>query len=179
VKGPAATSDPAKRRARTKKAGHRSWAGAGKCVPGIHHGDIMSPETRSRVMSRIRSKNTNPEKILARLLRGKVIRFRRHARDLPGRPDFVFSKERLVVFVDGDFWHGWRFSLWRHKLAPEWAAKIAGNRMRDARNFRRLRREGWKVLRLWEHQLEQSPTRCLERVLDALAASRRSGVLVR
>jgi len=91
-------------------------------------------------------------------------------RSLPGCPDFVFAEQLVVVFVDGDFWHGWRFPLWRHKLQEKWAAKIAANRGRDQKNHRRLRRLGWAVIRIWEHQLKKTPEACLERVLCALNA---------
>jgi DNA mismatch endonuclease, patch repair protein len=71
-----------------------------------HRGDIMSPEKRSAVMAKIRGKNTGPELKLASMLKRARRRFETHASDLPGRPDFVFRKTRVVVFVDGDFWHG-------------------------------------------------------------------------
>lgn len=151
-----------------KKAGHRSWASQNAPVPGTHTGDIMSPETRSAVMSRIKGKDTSPERIMVRALRLLGFRFSRHPKDLPGRPDIVFRRLRLAVFVDGDFWHGWRFPLWEHKLSPKWRDKIAANRARDRRNFRRLRRDGWQVIRLWEHQIEQSAEKCLNRVVQLI-----------
>jgi DNA mismatch endonuclease (patch repair protein) len=123
-----------------------------------HRGDTMSPETRSRVMARIRGKDTGPERIVAAGLVALGLPFETHARDLPGRPDFVLRKYQIAIFVDGDFWHGWRFSQWRDKLSPAWEAKIARNRARDASNFRRLRRLGWAVIRIWEHQLKQDGT---------------------
>lgn len=151
-----------------KKAGHRSWAAGNAPVPGTHTGDFMSPETRSAVMSRIRGKDTKPELALARGLRACGLYFARHPQDLPGRPDVVFRRLRLAVFVDGDFWHGWRFPLWEHKLSPKWQEKITANRKRDRRNFRRLRRNGWHVIRLWEHQMEQTPEACLDRVVQTV-----------
>ena len=75
----------------------------------LHRGDIMSRETRSAVMSRIKGKDTKCELAVGALLSGAGFRFETHARDLPGRPDFVLRDERVAVFVDGDFWHGWRF----------------------------------------------------------------------
>src|SRR4051794_31402439 len=96
-----------------------------------HRGDFMSPATRSRVMSRIRGKNTGPERIVAELLARAGLIAEPQARDLPGRPDFVLRKHRVVIFVDGDFWHGWRFSTWRHKLSEKWELKIDANRRRD------------------------------------------------
>jgi DNA mismatch endonuclease (patch repair protein) len=119
-------------------------------------------------MSRIRGKNTGPEKALVAELAALGLLFETHPSDLDGRPDILFRDEGLAVFVDGDFWHGWRFPLWRHKLSPHWRDKIAANRERDCRIFRRLRRAGWRVLRIWEHQVEQSLQACIERILAAI-----------
>src|SRR5205823_1367865 len=118
-----------------------------------------------RVMAKIRGKDTGPEKLLAERISACGITCERHCIELPGRPDFVFRNSKVVVFVDGDFWHGYRFSLWSHKLSERWRLKIATTRARDHRNFRKLRRLGWKVIRIWEHQVEQSCERCLARVL--------------
>lgn len=119
-------------------------------------------------MGRIRGRDTGPELIVAALLRGHGFKFEQHARDLPGRPDFVFRSRRLVILVDGDFWHGWRFPAWQHKLSPFWSAKIAANRARDSRNIRKLRRSGWKVVRVWEHQIERSVEAVRNRLVDVL-----------
>ena len=150
-----------------RKAGHRSWAAGNAPVSGEHRGDIMSPEQRSRVMSRIRGKNTGPEQIIFAKLRQEGIQFTTHEKDLPGQPDVVFHGVKLAVFLDGDFWHGWRFPLWQHKLSEKWRGKIVTTRERDQRNFRKLRRLGWAVLRIWEHQIERSPDKCVERILAA------------
>jgi DNA mismatch endonuclease, patch repair protein len=131
----------------------------------LHRGDIMSPEKRSALMSRIRGRGTTPELVIARLLRQAQVAYEEHVRDLPGRPDFVLRSSKVAIFVDGDFWHGWRFPAWHLKLSEKWEQKIARNRARDLRNFRALRRRGWMVIRIWEHQLERDPDRCVERVL--------------
>ena len=130
--------------------------------------DIMSPETRSRVMSRIRGRNTGPERALAKLLKGAGLKFGRHGKHLPGRPDFYFPSCKVAVCVDGDFWHGWRFPARKHKLTPFWRKKIGGNRARDRRNMAKLRRLGWRPVRIWEHQMERCPEMVLARVLAAL-----------
>lgn len=130
--------------------------------------DIMSPKTRSALMSRIGPKNTWPEREIARALRKAGRRPQRHVRGLPGRPDFVFARARVAVFVDGDFWHGWRFPAWEYKLSPFWTKKIGDNRARDRRNFRKLRRAGWVVLRIWEHEIERDLERCVDRILVAV-----------
>jgi DNA mismatch endonuclease, patch repair protein len=137
-----------------------------------HRGDIMSPETRSAVMARIKGKNTGPEMLLAKALALHKLRWESHVPDLPGRPDFVFRKHRVVVFVDGDFWHGWRFSIWRDKLTLRWEQKIRGNRKRDLRIHRALRRAGWRVVRIWEHQVERDLAGSVARVRSAIAKSK-------
>jgi DNA mismatch endonuclease (patch repair protein) len=120
-------------------------------------------------MSRIKGKNTSPERIIFAELQRRSIYFARHVRALPGCPDVVFRRAKLVVFIDGDFWHGWRFPLWEHKLSEKWQNKIAATRKRDERNFRKLRGRGWKVLRLWEHQIENDPEQCVGRIVAVRA----------
>ena len=95
---------------------------------------------------------------------------------LPGatsKPDFVIRRERLVVFVDGCFWHGCPLHYTRPKTRREfWEAKIAGNRARDRRIDRALRTAGWRVLHLWEHALQpRQLSRTLGRVRRAVAAA--------
>jgi len=123
----------------------------------LHRGDIMSQEKRSALMSRIRGKDTGPERAVSAIVAALGVKAEFHARDLPGRPDLVLRGRRIAIFVDGDFWHGWRFPVWRNKLSEKWEMKIAANRRRDSLNHARLRREGWLVVRIWEHQLESDP----------------------
>ncbi len=130
----------------------------------------MSPEKRSAVMSRIKGRDTKPELAVAKMLEGLGVAYETHARDLPGRPDFVVREKRIAVLVDGDFWHGWRFADWRFKLSEKWELKIAANIRRDAKNRRALRVHGWTVVRLWEHQVTASPKRCRARLGLALAS---------
>ena len=130
--------------------------------------DNLSPEHRRKTMQAVKGSNTSLERAVeaAFLARGWVCQ--RNVADLPGKPDFVFEAARLVVFVDGDFWHGWRFPLWREKLTPYWKGKIERNRRRDRLNFRRLRRLGWRVLRLWGHQVEKDLAGAVRRVAALL-----------
>ena len=132
--------------------------------------DNLTPRQRSRTMSLIRSKDTRPELTIRRLLHARGLRFRKHARWLPGRPDLLFVSARVTVFVDGDFWHGWRFPTWSGKLAAYWKQKIQGNRRRDSLNVRRLRREGWLVIRVWEHEVESDAAHCVDRIEAAVRA---------
>jgi DNA mismatch endonuclease (patch repair protein) len=128
--------------------------------------DVMTAAQRSQVMSRNRGKDSGPELRLAELLIAGGLSFDRHDPSVPGKPDFVFHKAQVAVFVDGDFWHGWRFPIWQHRMAPFWRKKIDSNRSRDRRNFRRLRHLGWKVLRVWEHQVETDAVQCVKRIAD-------------
>jgi len=125
-------------------------------------------------MSRVRGRDTGLERVVCTGLRKLGLRFRTHAKDLPGRPDVVFRTARVAVFVDGDFWHGYRFPRWRDKLPPFWRAKIAGNRIRDVRNFRKLRRMGWTVVRIWQHASRRDLDSELQRVKSAVAAGKQS-----
>jgi DNA mismatch endonuclease (patch repair protein) len=128
----------------------------------------MTPAQRSKLMSCIRSKDTKIEKQIRSLLHRSGFRFRKHVTTLPGKPDIVFPRHRVVVFLDGDFWHGYRCHTWLPKLAPYWRLKIARNRTRDRNNFQRLRRQGWKVIRLWEHQIKRDADGCVCRIIKHL-----------
>ncbi len=130
--------------------------------------DHLTPAQRSRAMKRVKLKNGSLEKLVQRELRARGLRFQRHVRALPGRPDIVFRKEKLAVFVDGDFCHGWRLPAWEHKLSPFWRDKLHANRARDQRNFRHLRADDWRVIRLWQHEVLKSPSACGERISTAL-----------
>ena len=130
--------------------------------------DNLTPEQRSFTMSRIRSKDTTPELTIRRLAHARGLRFRKHVRSLPGSPDLVFVRAKVVVFVDGDFWHGWRYPSWKNKLKPFWKEKIGRNRDRDRRNFQKLRRKGWIVIRIWEHHVNSDPSQCVDRIEEAL-----------
>jgi DNA mismatch endonuclease, patch repair protein len=159
---------PREDKKKKKKAGHRSWAAKSAPVEGGHTGDIMSAEKRSALMSRIRGINTEPEIAITASLIEDGFTFETHPKDLPGKPDIVFRNSLLAVFIDGDYWHGWRFPLWEHKLTQEWREKIGLNRERDQKNFRKLRRMGWKVMRIWEHEVENNRALCIIRIREGL-----------
>ena len=115
--------------------------------------DIVTPEVRSRIMSRIRGQDTVPEKIVRSLLFRSGFRFRLHRRDLPGRPDIVLPKYRAVIFINGCFWHA--HARCAYATSPSsnrkfWQTKLADNQERDRRNIRKLHQAGWRVLVVWE-----------------------------
>ncbi|MDO8495388.1 MAG: very short patch repair endonuclease [bacterium] len=133
--------------------------------------DIYSKKKRSEIMSLIRSKNTLPEKIVFLYLKKKKkISFQRHCKKIIGKPDVAVPTLKRAVFIDGGFWHGWHFSHWGKRLPNEfWREKIKINMRRDKRSFAKLRRNGWKALRIWDHQLKgknQMPT--LEKIGEFL-----------
>ena len=126
--------------------------------------DIYTRAERSALMAKVRGRgNLTTEEALAKMLRAEGWSGWRRQRSIRGgavgarfqvRPDFVFAARRLAIFVDGCFWHGCP----RHGTRPRgnaafWRAKFRRNRLRDRRDTRRLRREGWHVLRVWEHEL--------------------------
>ncbi len=117
--------------------------------------DVFAPAERSRIMSRIRSKgNWTTEMRFIRMMRRYKISGWRRGSKLPGKPDFLFPKSKLVVFIDGDFWHGNPRKFRLPKTNCEyWRTKIMNNRKRDKIIGRVLRRKGWRVLRIWESRL--------------------------
>ncbi len=130
--------------------------------------DHMTPEQQSRAMSRVRLKNGPLEKRVQKELKAMGLRYQSNNRSLPGSPDIVLRGNRVAIFVDGNFWHGWRLPSWEHKLSDFWRNKLRTNRARDQKNFRRLRRLGWRVCRIWEHQAKDSDR--LTRILRTLAS---------
>jgi DNA mismatch endonuclease, patch repair protein len=126
--------------------------------------DNLTPEQRRLTMSRIRGKDTKVELLVRRELHGRGYRYRVNAAWLPGKPDIAFTRLRVAVFIDGDFWHGWDFDSWRDKLAPYWRDKIAGNIARDRRHAASLRRDGWTVMRVWEHDVERNFERTIAKI---------------
>src|SRR5581483_1224582 len=124
--------------------------------------DVLSKKKRSEVMSLIRSRNTKPEialrKIVSTALYQKGYRYRIHYKRLPGSPDLAFVSQKVAVFVDGAFWHGYTFKKIKGRLPEKyWHAKILGNIKRDKKINRALKRSGWKVVRIWEHDLIKKP----------------------
>jgi len=113
--------------------------------------------TRSENMRRIRSKNTVPELVVRRLLRGQRIRFMQHSKKLPGKPDFVFPEIQKVLFVHGCFWHQHRGCNESHipnSNRSYWQPKLLRNKLRDSSNKRKLTKKGWGYAVVWECQLK-------------------------
>lgn len=142
--------------------------------------DVLTPEQRRLVMSRIRGRDTRPEMLMRRGLHGRGLRYRLHGKDIPGKPDMVFPKYRAVIFVHGCFWHGHGCSLfkWPKTRAAFWKSKIESNMERDRDALAALKADGWRVLVVWECALKGKQRRDLPDVLsDTEAFIRDSGKL--
>lgn len=130
--------------------------------------DVVTPATRSRMMSGIRGKDTKPEMILRRGLHGRGFRFRIHGSTLPGKPDLVFPRHRAVLFAHGCFWHGHECYLFKWPKSREefWRTKIGQNRDRDTAAIEKLRSAGWRVGEVWECALKGRTRLPVAEVLD-------------
>jgi DNA mismatch endonuclease (patch repair protein) len=118
-------------------------------------------------MASVRRKNSDIELLVFRELLKRGIKFKKHCRQLPGTPDVAFPKSKVAVFIDGDFWHGYRYPAWRRKItAVYWRRKIQSNRSRDQRNFALLRRKGWKVVRVWGHQIKADLPAVVSKIIE-------------
>ena len=121
-------------------------------------GFYTTPE-RSRLMGRIRAANTKPEVALRKVLWHIGLRYRLHTKDLPGKPDLAFKRWKVAVFIDGDFWHGHDWENQRAKIkknAAFWLPKIERNMQRDREVNAALEGMGWRVLRVWEHEVDKN-----------------------
>ncbi|MGF7078594.1 very short patch repair endonuclease [Mucilaginibacter sp. UYCu711] len=120
--------------------------------------DVHSKETRSYNMSRIKSKNTKPEMLVRRFLHKKGFRYRLHVKDLPGKPDIVLPKYKIVIFIHGCFWHGHEGC--KYYVVPKtrtewWLNKIQGNTNNDVKSEALLTEAGWKIIKIWECELKK------------------------
>lgn len=118
-------------------------------------------------MSRIRSKNTKPEVFVFEELKKLGLAFETH-HSLPGKPDIVFSKEKVAVFIDGEFWHGKYLKKIKHRLSDYWVTKITNNRKRDRKNRKLLKSDGWHIIKLWDDDIKKHPKRELLKIIKAV-----------
>lgn len=130
----------------------------------------MSPETRHRVMASIRKTDTRPELAFRAALReAGLTGYRKHAKNLIGRPDVAFTRWRVAIFVDGVWWHGHPDYFKFGSRGPYWDKKIAGNIARDKTVTQHLTEGGWLVLRFWDMEVLHEPARVIASVRRALA----------
>lgn len=134
--------------------------------------DVLTPKQRTFCMSRIRSKNTSPEVMLRKHIFKAGFRYKIRS-NLVGKPDIVFSKEKVVIFVDGCFWHGCSI----HSKLPStnteyWSNKIMNNQNRDNRVTKELEAIGWLVIRFWEHDVKTNIDSCVNKIKSVLIERR-------
>ena len=132
--------------------------------------DILTKKQRSYNMSQIRSKNTGPELILRKLLsKNKISGYRLHYKKILGKPDMVFPRKKLAIFIDGCFWHKCPSCFIRPKSRTGfWNKKIKDNLIRDKEVNKSLKKIGWKILRIWEHELRENPNKVCQKIIKQL-----------
>lgn len=127
--------------------------------------DIVSSAVRSRMMSRIRARDTKPEILVRKALHAQGYRFRLHRKDLPGKPDIVLPRFRAAILVHGCFWHmheGCTLARIPSTRTEFWSAKLYANAMRDQTAYSRLLALGWRVLTIWECYLKSTSPEILQ-----------------
>ena len=128
--------------------------------------DNLTPAQRKKNMQNIRSKGTKPELILMSELKKLKIYFATHAKNIIGKPDIVFRRKKIAVFVDSDFWHGHKTRFVMPKTNKDyWEKKIANNKKRDREVNKTLKSIDWRVIRLWEYDIKKNTKKCLNRIL--------------
>ena len=118
-------------------------------------------------MSKIKSRNTKPEILLRKTLWSQRIRYRINNSKIIGKPDIVLSKYKIAVFVDGEFWHGFKWAEKKRKIKANreyWIIKIEKNIKRDKLNTQKLKDNGWIVLRFWEHEIFSDLNNCVNKI---------------
>lgn len=135
--------------------------------------DVHSKEVRSFNMSRIRAKDTKPEMLVRKFLHANGFRFRLHVNNLPCKPDIVLPKYNTVIFVNGCFWHGHKdckYFKYPKTRIEFWKNKIDGNKAKDTKALKEIRKSGWNVITIWECKLKANNTgKTLDDLLKKLA----------
>lgn len=129
--------------------------------------DVHTKAQRSYNMSRVRSKNTLPERLIFDVLKKNKLTFKKHYK-LSGKPDVVFLKKKIAVFIDGEFWHGKNFKKQKSSLPEFWFKKIGDNIKRDKKNRKILKQEGWEIIRLWDKDILKNTGREAKKIIKKL-----------
>lgn len=126
---------------------------------------------RSELMKKIKSIETKHEILLRKQLWAKGLRFRKNYKKIPGTPDIVFTKKKVAIFIDGEFWHGYNWGEKREKISANrsyWIPKIERNMQRDIENNKGLERLGYRVIRFWEHEVKKNLDLCVNTIIEAI-----------
>lgn len=130
---------------------------------------FYTTKERSNLMSKIKSQDTKPEQKLRKFLWSRNLKYRKNVRQLPGKPDIAISKYKLVIFIDGEFWHGYNWTSKKTKIKTNrdfWIPKIERNIQRDCFNNEFYIENGWTVFRFWEHEINKEFNLCVNRLLE-------------
>jgi len=132
---------------------------------------FKTTKQRSRLMQKIRSANTTPELSFRKLLRANGIKHQKNNNNLLGKPDISIPKSKIAIFIDGEFWHGYKWDAKKKKIKANrayWIPKIEKNIARDKKYSVELKKLGWAVIRLWDFEIKKTPGKCLNKVNKAL-----------
>jgi DNA mismatch endonuclease (patch repair protein) len=132
---------------------------------------FYTTKERSELMRKIKAQDTKPELKLRKALWNLGFRYRKNVKKLPGTPDIVYTKQRLAIFVDGEFWHGHNWEEKMNSIKSNrgfWIPKIERNMQRDQANNQLLSQNGWYVMRFWEHEIKRDFDGCVNRVISYL-----------
>ena len=131
--------------------------------------DLLPTKKRSELMAKIHSRDTKFEReFIVSLRKATRKKFQINAASIKGKPDIVFQKDKVCIFLDSNFWHGWYYPRWKHLLKNDfWREKIENNRKRDRKTTAYLSKNGWTVLRFWEHQIK-NPDESIRKILKEI-----------
>jgi DNA mismatch endonuclease (patch repair protein) len=135
---------------------------------------FYTTKERSVLMGKIKATNTKPEQKLRRILWALGLRYRLNVKTLPGKPDIVLRRFNLVIFIDGEFWHGHNWEVKKEKIKSNrgfWLPKIERNIQRDQEVNQQLSKLGFNVIRFWDHQINNDFNWCLQTILDYISES--------
>lgn len=131
--------------------------------------DNLTKDQRRKNMQNIRSKGTIPERSVMQELKRRKIYFATHVDSIIGKPDIVFRRKKIAVFIDSDFWHGHpKRCIMPQTNISYWTTKISRNRQRDKEVNRQLKQNGWKVFRLWEFDVKKRFGKCIQKIINGL-----------
>ena len=135
--------------------------------------DVLTPEQRRKNMQGNRSKDTSIEVLLRKTLWHRGYRYRKNYKKLPGKPDIALTKQKVAVFCDSEFWHGYNWEDKKQRLRkgtnPEfWISKIERNMQRDRENDQRLMALGWTVIHFWGEEIKKNPEECVRVIEEAI-----------
>lgn len=135
---------------------------------------FYTTEKRSKHMAKIKGKNTKPEMMFRKALYKEGVKYRIDFKKLPGKPDVSNMSKKFVVFIDGEFWHGYNWQNKKERIKSNrdfWIPKIERNIQRDNQNNEKLKDMGYMVFRFWEHQIKKNLDLCIGQVLDYIKSS--------